>query len=188
MPVNRIRPVMFTWSDEGTMVPLARFKGMCDRQYIVGEEYALAPYESISTRDRGHFHAAVASAWKNLPEDIAPRFPSSEHLRKWALVQVGCCTENHIICDSPEEAKTTAALVRTFDEYAIITVSKKIVNIWRAKSTANANGMQAKEYNEAKWQVIDLLAGMINVPRAKLSKEAERISGRPERVNRARFN
>lgn len=183
---DRLRPVVFQW-DGDNMVPLPRFKQLCDRQYVVGEEYPLTLLERRSMASHNHFFAAVAEAWKNLPEDVAKRFPTADHLRKWALVQVGFAKERTIVCDSERHARECAATVRVLDEFAVIRVEKNIVHVWIAASQSTAAMPTREDFMASKSAVLDLLASMINVPRAQLSKEAERISGRREQRPKARF-
>lgn len=180
MPNNRIRPVLFVWDGE-VMKPAPRFVAMCNRQYTVGEEYPLTLVEHRSMASHNHFFAACAEAWNNLPEDIAKRFPSETHLRRWALVQVGYATHRQTILANAKEARKHAQETREDDEYAVITINGNIVDVWRAKSQALNSMPQKEEFESSKRAVLDLLAEMIQVPRGELSKQAEQRSGRPER-------
>lgn len=184
---DRIRPVVYTWDGEN-MVPLQRFKPMCNKQYVVGEEYVLTLLEHRSLASHNHFFAAVSEAWKNLPEKVAERFPSAEHLRKWALVQVGFAKHSSLVCDNRQHALDAAATVRNLDEFAVIKVEGNVVHVWVAASQAMHNMPQKQDFETSKSAVLDLLASMIKVPRSQLSQEAERISGRKESPRKTRFN
>ena len=56
--------------------------------------WQLAEHRSKASHD--HFFAIINEAWKNLPEDMGDDFPSPEHLRKWALIKSGFCSETRI--------------------------------------------------------------------------------------------
>src|SRR4051812_35124983 len=100
----RAKPVLCTWTGD-EFVPLARFKALCDRQFAVGEEYPLEVVENRSMAGHRGFMASVAEGWANLSEENAPRFPSPEHLRKWALVQCGYASLEETVLDSEKDAR-----------------------------------------------------------------------------------
>jgi hypothetical protein len=89
-----IAPVEFQWDGE-VMRPARHYLPRCHKQYVVGEAYPMIPHEDRSTNSHNHFFAAVHEAWKNLPEKMTARFPTSEHLRKWALIKAGYADDNH---------------------------------------------------------------------------------------------
>jgi len=164
----KMRPVVFAW-DGDNMVPLPRFKKLCDKQFVVGEEYPLEQVENRSMVSHNHFFASVHEAWMNIPESLAPRYPTSEHLRKWCLCQVGCCDEANYVLDTPKDAKSMAAAIRRADEFAVIVVKGNIVRVYTAKSQA-MHSMRKGEFQEAKTAVLDLLASMVNIKRSELEK------------------
>lgn len=166
-----MRTALFVW-DGDAMVPLPRFKTLCDRQFVVHEEYALAPVENVSVKSRAHLFAAIKDAWDNLLDDDK-RFPHPETLRKWALVQVGHCTETDFVLDTERDARATALALRKADEYAVIIRRGKIVKFCTAKSIAS-NVVKHEEFQAVKTRVMDLLATMIDVNRSDLAKSAGR--------------
>lgn len=174
---DRIRPVVFEWSGEH-MVPAKRFMPLCNRQYVVGEEYVLEPASVRSLASHRHFFAVLNEGFKNLPDKSVKMFPTIEHYRKWCLVQVGYASENVTVLDTPKDARLFAAAARMLDEYVVIKVSGNVVTLWRAKSMSGQS-MNRREFQEAKEQVLYLVADMINVKPTELSKEAERASGQP---------
>jgi len=77
-------PVLFSWDGEA-MQPLGeRMAKLCDEQFVIGMRYRLVEYEDRSSKSHNHYFASLAEAWNNLPEDMAERFPSPEHLRKYS--------------------------------------------------------------------------------------------------------
>ena len=166
----KIRPVMFQWNGEA-MVPQPRFMPLCDKQFVVHEEYPLLPVEPRSMKSHNHFFAALYEAWSNLNEADAKRFPTEEHLRHWALIQCGFCHEKVLPCEKPSLAKNVAALIRTSDPYAVIIVKGDVVKVLTAKSQSHA-AMGNDEFKESKEKTLDLVATMARTTRKELAKEA----------------
>ena len=168
----RLRPVMFQWNGEA-MVPQPRFMPLCDKQFVVGEEYPLLPVEPRSMKSHNHFFASLHEAWNNLNEDDAKRFPTEEHLRHWALIHTGFCHEKVLPCEKPSLAKNVAALIRTSDPYAVIIVKGDVVKVLTAKSQSIAV-MGNEEFKDSKEKVLDLVATMARTTRTELNKNAGR--------------
>lgn len=169
----RLRGVIFTWTDEGVMKPLGRFMNLCQRQYVIGEEYALGPVEEVLPRERGAIFAETKRAWKNLDHEFDGKFPSLEHLRKWALIEVGYYTQSETVLSTAKDAKNMALQARKLDDYARISVVENVVIIRTAKSISGA-ALKREEFKIVKKAVIDLLASMANTTAADLSKEAKK--------------
>lgn len=168
-----MRPVLFVW-DGDAMVPLPRFKTMCDRQFVVHSEYALAPVENVSGKSRAHLFAVIRETWGNLP-DSDKRFPHPENMRAWVLVQVGHCTETDYVLETEKDAKATALALRKADQYAVIIRRGNIVKFCAAKSIAS-NAIKHEEFQAVKTRVMDLLATMVGVKRGELAKAAGRAA------------
>lgn len=185
----RIVPVNMVWrdveiaDDDGVstkckaMVPLARFHNVCARQYADGEEYPLVPLEPRSRKSHNHYFAAIHEAFQNLPENIAARWPSEEHLRKWALCEVGICDETTFRFDKPEDAILLARQYRrnARDDYVHITVSKSTSTVilrWAKSQSVAAMGKEA--FQESKKAVLELLEHLTDVPKGALMNEAMR--------------
>src|SRR5215211_8042396 len=97
-------PIIYEWNGSA-MVPLPPFARRCEREFDVGERYRLAIAEDRSEASHNHYFARLHELWMNLPELHALRFPTDEHLRKWALIQTGHhhCTE--VPAASPQHAQ-----------------------------------------------------------------------------------
>lgn len=163
-------PLPCRWDGDG-FVPLQRFAKEADRAYVVGEVYRMAPVEDRSGKSHGHYFAALSDAWANLPEGQAERFPSAEHLRKWALIKAGWRDERSIVAASKAEAQRLAAFVRPMDEFAVVLVSGPVVTVYTAQSQSmRAMGKQA--FEASKQAVLDIVAGMIGVTADALYKQA----------------
>lgn len=168
----RPRPIPFVW-DGRSMVPLDRSRPLCDRQFRLGQEYSLIPHEPRSHATHAHFFAAVSDGWNNLREDDAKRFPSSEHLRRWALIKAGYADEHSIVCESERKARNMGALCRTLDEYAVITVRGNVLRVYTAQSQSH-HAMDRETFQASKQAVLEIIAAMIQVTPKKLAENAGR--------------
>lgn len=186
--MSRIDPVIFVWrevevadDEDGVirvvkaMVPEPRFARLADRQYALGAAYRLAPDEGQSKASRGHFFASVHEAFQNLPEGMQPAFPTEEHLRKWALIEVGYFDEKQFEFASPEAAQSFALYCRTEQPFARILVRGCMVIVRKAKSQS-PKAMGGKSFQESKQAVLDCLATMIGVNARDLRKEGTKTN------------
>lgn len=177
----KILPVVFTWTEIVTrdgealtaMVPLKRYGNVAARQYSVGEEYPLVVVETRSRASHGHYFAAIAEGFNNLPENIAARFPSPEFLRKWALCESGICDELDITFDNETDAGRQVKFYRGHDHYAQITKIGTRVIIRTARSQS-MRVMDKEAFEASKRAVLDTIANLIDVKR----KELEQAAGR----------
>lgn len=178
-----MRPVVFRWREvevciEGgeirrakVMVPHNRFVTLCSRQFEVDEDYALGPIDSISGKSRAHFFAGLHDTWSSLPVDVAKRFPTAEHFRKWVLVQVGHCTIIESAFETVADAKRHALDLRKVDEYAVIARIGATVVCKIAKSIGG-KAIKGAEFQRVKTEALDLAASMVGVSRETLEANA----------------
>ncbi len=168
----RTQPVVCTW-DGVVLTPTPRYARAAARQFEPGAEYPLQIVESRNMRFHNKYFAAIHEGWTQLPERIAQRFPTSEHLRHWLLIQVGEAVEKEYDLQTSDDARLLAMCVRTESPFARVRVVGPRVIVNRANSQA-LGSMSAAEFNDSAEKVLDLLAQMIGVPRGKLVKEAGR--------------
>lgn len=161
-------PIIFTWDGE-VMKPQPRFAKMADRQYVVGEDYPLAPVSSRSQASHNQYFALIHEAWLNLPEAFSERFPSEDHLRKYALIKAGYRDERTLVCASKAEALRVAAFTKPIDEYALVTVRDAVVTVYTAKSQSAAS-MGKEDFQASKDAVLGVLAAMLGVEPGQLAK------------------
>lgn len=164
-------PVIYIWNGEA-MQPLPHFAKLCDKQFVVHEEYRLAELEERSRATHNHFFASVEEAWSNLPEDIADRWMTAEHLRKYSLIKAGYFDERSIVCASKAEALRVAAFVKPMDEYAIVLCREATVTVFTAKSQS-LRAMGKKEFQDSKSKVLDYVASLIGITSENLVKETK---------------
>lgn len=161
-------PLEFTWDGEH-MRP--RHPRAADREYVVGETYRLGVIEDRSTASHNHYFAALAEAWRNLPDEMIEQYPTPEHLRKRALIQAGYRDERSIVCASKAEALRFAAFLRPMDEYGVVVVRGNVALHMTAKSQS-MKAMKKQEFEESKRAVLDLAARLIGVEPAVLEANA----------------
>lgn len=181
----RMVPVVFKWKEvqlaDGelafVMRPHPRYVKTAVRQFHPDEEYPLVVVEARSRASHNHYFAALNEGFKNLPENIQARWATSEHFRKWALVQTGWFIENEKDFGSSLYAKRAGLLLREFDEYVRMfqpnNGSKLIIR--RAKSQSAA-AMGKDAFEKSKRDVLDLLESMIKVERGTLMQQAGRAA------------
>lgn len=167
----RSQPITFRWDGEA-MTPATPFMArLADKTFVIGENYRLMEEHERSAASHRHYFAVIHDAWMNLPEEMAERFPTSESLRKFALIKAGYRDERTFVAGSRAEALRLAAFVKPIDDFAIVTATGATVTIWTAKSQS-VRAMGGKAFQESKQAVLDVIADLIGVSPETLSREA----------------
>lgn len=168
-------PIVFTWTGSA-MEPLRRFHNRCSTMFDLGKRYALVETEERSRRSHQHYFAAVHEAWQNLPEHLSGRFPTSEHLRKWALIKCNYVNITQIATANNGEALKVEKLMQKSDPYAAVDISDNVVTIGTPQSQkvkrGENGGMDAKTFQKSKQDVLDFLQEMIGVEAGDLEANA----------------
>lgn len=174
-------PIRWTWTGEA-MVPRPAFMDECQKRFKLGGTYLLKDKEERSEKSERHFFAQIREAWVNLPEDMAEKIPSADHLRKWALILSGYRDERTIVAATPKDAMHLSAFAKSYDEYAVVTVDECVVTIYTAKSQDRWN-MSKAEFQQSKDDVLRVLAERLGTTREMLAAEAayNRYEGRSYR-------
>jgi hypothetical protein len=163
-----------TWTGEA-FEPRPNFRTVADKVYVIGEVYMMAAQEMRSASSHAHYFASIAEAWRNLPERLAPHWPSPDHLRKAALIKAGYCDQRTLVASSKAEASRIAAFVRPMDEYALVSVSGATVVVLTAQSQSY-KAMGKAKFNASKEAVLNVLADVIGVSPQELSINAGRAA------------
>lgn len=166
-----MKPVVFRWTGE-VMEPLPPTHRLANVQYTVGEVYSLSVIAQRSMSSHRHFFAAVHEAWLSLPDEIAERFPTDEHLRKHALIRSGYADQRTIVCSSRAEALRLAEFIKPMDSYAIVSVQERTVYVFTAQSQSLA-AMGKERFQDSKGKCLDWIGGLIGVSGAELAKQSE---------------
>ena len=166
-------PMFFQWTGSA-MQPLGRFARISAEAFTEGEQYRMEAVEARSWATHAHQFAWLHDAWLNLPERYAiePWAQSSEHLRKYALIQTGHCNTQTWVCVSRAEAARWAANMRPEDEYSVVIAQGTEVIRYTAKSQS-LKSMGAKEFQASKSAILDFIAGLLDVAPAELQGSAE---------------
>lgn len=164
------RPFAFRWDAERSVMVPIRPK-QADVFYTDGQLYTLGIIEERSSASHKHFHAAVHQAWLSLPDDLAERFPSDVHLRKYATIRAGYCNVKEYAAASKAEALRVAAYVRGLDEYGLVSVKDCAVQHFTARSTSYRS-MAKEEFQAMKDAVLAIISDMIRVTPKQLEAAA----------------
>jgi len=157
-------PQHFEWNGDA-MIPLHRRRA--DQTFVVGQRYSLVQYEERSAASHKHEFAWLYEAWQSLPEHLAERFPTAEHLRKFALIRAGYSDSHTITCKSKAEALRVAAFIRPIDEFAVVVTQEATVTRFTAKSQSR-RAMGAKEFQQCKERIMEVVSRMLGVEPSEL--------------------
>jgi hypothetical protein len=164
-------PLPCQWDGEAFR-PLPRFARIADKHYVVGETYSLVTHEERSEASHRHYYAALHEVWQNLPDPWATMFPTSEHMRKHALIKAGYCDQRSIACASKAEAQRVAGFIRPMDEYAVVIASEAVVTVYTAKSQSY-RAMGRKDFYASKEAVLGWCASLIGTTADELQRAGE---------------
>lgn len=168
---SSIPPITFGWNGEA-MVPMRHLGRLCDKHFVIGQTYTLIEQQERSHRSHAHYFACLNEAWKNLPEELTERFPTSEHLRKYALIRAGFADSRQIVASSKAEARRIAGFVKPCDDYAVVTAKDCVVTIWTARSQS-LRAMGKEDFQRSKDAVLDALAKIIGTTTDALQQNAQ---------------
>lgn len=163
-------PFPARWTGDG-FAPMGRHFQKCNEEFVVGQIYNIEEVTQRSLASHNHYFASITEAWRNLPEDMMDEFPTSEHLRKRALIRCHYANQQQIVASSKKEALRIAAFVRPMDEYAVVTISECVVTVWTAQSQS-MRAMGRERFQESKDAVLGYVASLCGVTPAALAKNA----------------
>ena len=149
----------FVWNGEA-MEPRPSFLKRANETFVVGESYIMQPVEFRSAASHKHYFAVINELWQTLPEADAQRFPSPEHLRKWALIKAGYCDQRSIVCASKAEAVRIAAFMKPLDHFAIVQAREAVVTVWTARSQS-VKAMGRPDFQTSKDAVLAVIYGLL---------------------------
>jgi hypothetical protein len=162
--------LLYRWSGEA-MVPLGRFAKEARSLFDAGETYRLETVEERSRQSHDHYFACIRDAWLTLPEAQYKRFPTEEHLRKYALIKCGFADQRTVVCASKAEAQRWAAFIKPMDSFAIVMATGCVVTVWTAQSQ-KLRAMGKKKFQESKRAVLDYLADFLGAKAKDLGEAA----------------
>jgi len=159
----------FVWN--GTAMIPAKPK-LADKEYAIGQRYWLEQVSERNWASHQQQFAWIAEAHNNLPESMGEMFPTSEHLRKAALIATGWFRETVVDCGSRAAAARVAAYARGEDEFARVVVRGSTVTVQKARSQRmhGLDRMDKAEFQKAKDDILGWISNLIGV-------EPERLRG-----------
>jgi len=168
--VTSAPPIACRWDGE-SFTPLPRLARVADEHFVIGEVYHLVEQAERSPKSHRHYFVMIKEAWENLPETEV-RWPTPEHLRKWALIKAGYYDEKQVVCATKAEAlRWTPVLITASGEYAVVVPRGPVVTIYTAKSQS-LKAMGRVDFQASKDAVLQIVSDLIAVTPAVLSERA----------------
>jgi hypothetical protein len=162
----------YRYEGEGVFRATRRtFAMRADDQYVIGEVYQMAPVEERSAVSHRHEFAWLREAWMQLPDNLAPVYPTPEHLRKRALIEVGWYNEQAIDAESNAAALRVAAFIRGREEFSVVIVERSTVLVRTAKSQS-VRAMGRKDFQDSKTAIMEIVSDLIGVSPDALQRNA----------------
>lgn len=159
---DALPPIAFTWTGEA-MAPLnSHWARRADSTFVVGETYTLVPHEERSAKSHRFYFASVHDMWLSLPHALSTEFPTSEALRKRALIRTGYRDQRSIVCASKAEALRVAAFIQPLDTYAEISVNGAVVVHLTAQSQ-DLRSMDRQRFRESCDAVLGWISDLLGV-------------------------
>ena len=157
-------------------IPHNKDKAICASAYQPEQYVEFTDVKPRSKREHNWWFAIVSKAFKNLPEHLAPRFPSAEHLRAYVLVSAGYCTMATIPVAGNVSVKEVAAALRLISPFAVIRISDSVINVFVAKSQSEAAQKAGGEFREVVEKALQEMASMLGCDPVEL---LENVAGVP---------
>jgi hypothetical protein len=157
----------FTWNGE-VMVPMRLLAAV--KTYTPGQRYWLEEVSDRSWISHRHEFAFVANAWDNLPDALVETFPTSEHLRKAALIATGWYREMIIEAGNAAAALRVAAYAKGRDEFAhVVTRGPTVVVRWaRSQRMHGHDRMDKAEFQRSKDDILGWISNLLGVDPERL--------------------
>lgn len=153
------------------MEPVRAHRRLCDAQFVIGQRYTMEAAEERSGAQHRFYFACINDAWSNLSEEQTERFPTAEHLRKFALIKTGHADERTFVASSRAEALRIAAFMKPADEFCVVIAKETVVSVWTAKSQS-VRAMGKDTFKKSCDDVLHFVAGLVGARPEDLGKAA----------------
>jgi hypothetical protein len=163
--------VPLRYDGEGVFTALRGHWKRLDRELVIGEIATWEQKFGRSTKSHDHYFALVRDARKNLPESLDGVFLSDDHLRKFALIKAGYCTETKMVFQDKDGALRACAFMQGLDPYAICEPDGCLVTMWRAQSQS-MKSMDGATFQKSKEAVLQVISEMIGSDASKAGSAA----------------
>lgn len=154
-------PVECFWNGEALVPSSEAWKRRAVKQFVTGEIYHMVEQEPRSMASHGHYFARVTELFDNLPEHLAERFPTSDHLRRYALIKTGWHNSQAMTAPSHAAALKLASFIRPIDEFAVVDVRDCVVTVFTAKTQSFRMGNA--DFKKSKDDVLGFLEDLVGV-------------------------
>lgn len=158
------------WNGE-SFRPLGRSAIEADKYFVVGYRYNIEEIKQRSTASHNHEFAWLHTAWQQLPEAISDQFPTSEHLRKSALIDAGFYNETVLDVGTNAAALRVAAQMRNDDDFARVVVRGPIV-VRRTAKSQSKRAMGNADFQKSKAAIMEIICALIGVTPESLQQNA----------------
>lgn len=162
-------PIATRWDGEA-FVPLPHVARLADEHFVIGEVYHLVEQQERSPKSHRHYFCMIKEAWENLPDDET-RWPTPEHLRKWALIRAGYADHEQIVCATKAEAVRWWPILSKADTFSVVVPRGPVVTVYRAKSQS-MKAMGKQDFQASKDAVLQIVADLISVTPQTLEERA----------------
>lgn len=142
------------------MIPLPRMLPVAQKRYEEGRVYRFDVEEIQSERSRGHYYATLRDLWGSIPERYGDRWPTPEHLRKYALIATGHFSQRVFSLTDQTSALRLASYIKSKDEFAVVLVTDSTVTEYTAKSQS-PSAMGHKLFQQSKTDCLDYVNHLI---------------------------
>lgn len=167
-------PIRFQWDGEAMRPATKYWAREADKRYVVGETYTMDEIFVRSHATHAHYFACIKAAWDSLPDDKRPQYPSAEHLRKFALIHSGYCTQVQHVAKSAAEAERLAAIIKPYDTYQLVLIDPQtptVVTVYHAQSQDHRS-MDKQRFQDSKEAVLRWIGDLIGADPTELRSAA----------------
>lgn len=128
-------PILMRWEGDGFQPrPRSYWAKISDERFVVGQLYLVTAQGEQSERSRGHFFATLHEHWLSLPDHLLAEYPTSEHLRKFALIRAGFYERESWTFQTEDDARIASTALGRKDDICLVVVNGCEVSRYTAKS------------------------------------------------------
>lgn len=168
-------PMMYRWS--GTvMQPMRYFAELAHAQFKPDEVYWLVEHGDRRMTSHRHYFACINEAHANLKEDEHQRWPTPEHLRKWALTFTPFCDVRHFRAMTRKEAERVLEFLDNQPYFCRVEIRGQEVVQFVPLSQSFAAMPDQRTFAQSKRAVLDVLARHLGTSVDELEEAGRRAA------------
>lgn len=158
------------WNGE-VLVPVRGYQRQADASLVIGTRYTVEVEEPRNMAQHKGYFARIHEAWQSMPEELLEDYPSSEHLRKRALIKTGYASMTDFVCASSVQAVAAARAFTGADKYALVEISDRAVRIWQAESQS-LRAMGSQRFKRSIDEVERWIGDLLEIPPEVMARVA----------------